>query len=137
MWPSAGGMGGYVHAGNLFSERISGGLVEPTESLPVMWRVFGDLLRTRGPAGAFVVLIPSVVWLAIMLLPFWLPGDTWVADHAGLILGAGLVFGMAGVRAWVVETRRWHREQSRNPIHRWPPLPAHDRSFIRARLQRR
>jgi hypothetical protein len=102
-----------------------------------MWRVFGDLLRTRGPAGAFVVLIPSLVWLTIMLLPFWLPGGTWIADQAGLILGAGLVLGAAGVRAWVVETRRWRQEQSRNPIHRWPPLPAHDRSFIRTRLQRR
>jgi hypothetical protein len=126
-----------VHAGNLFSERISGSSVEPTQSLSDMWRVFGDLLRTRGPAGAFVVLIPSLVWLAIMLLPFWLPGGTWIADQAGLILGAGLVLGAAVVRAWVVETRRWRQEQSRNPIHRWPPLPAHDRSFIRTRLQRR
>ncbi len=126
-----------VHAGNLFSERISGSSVEATQSLHDMWRVFGDLLRTRGPAGAFVVLIPSLVWLTIMLLPFWLPGGTWIADQAGLILGAGLVLGAAGVRAWVVETRRWRQEQSRNPIHRWPPLPAHDRSFIRTRLQRR
>ena len=126
-----------VHAGNLFSERISGSPVEPTQSLSDMWRVFGDLLRTRGPAGAFVVLIPSLVWLTIMLLPLWLPGGTWIADQAGLILGAGLVLGAAGVRAWVVETRRWRQEQSRNPIHRWPPLPAHDRSFIRTRLQRR
>ena len=102
-----------------------------------MWRVFGDLLRTRGPAGAVVVAIPSLVWGAIMLLPLWFPGGSWVADHAWMISGTGLVMGVVGVRFWIAEARKWQREQRRNPIHRWPPLPAHDLSFIRSRLQRR
>jgi hypothetical protein len=52
-----------------------------------MRRVFGDLLRIRGPAGAVVVAIPSLVWGAIMLLLLWFPGGSWVAAHARMISG--------------------------------------------------
>lgn len=102
-----------------------------------MWRVFGDLLRTRGPAGAVVVLLPGLLAFGLLLTPFWLPGAEWAAQHPWPVLSTGAGFGAIGVRGWLLERRRQRVERERNPIHRWPPLPRNELAFIRSKLQKR
>ncbi len=102
-----------------------------------MWHALGDLLRSRSPAGACAVLLPSLAGGGLLLGPLWLPDGGGLAEHAGLMIALGLCLGATGIRVWWREDRRRRRELQCNPIHRWPPLPAHDRTFIRSRLQRR
>lgn len=77
------------------------------------------------------MLIPGSFVFGLVFAPWWMPWAEWIMEHR---IGALAVAFLAGVLLGLVLLRRHRRqlhELRRDPIHRWPPLPRGDLSFIR------